>query len=50
MKQPASAMPPTTFSQMSVYCLACRQLPNVQMPAIGTTESSIPNATITRIW
>lgn len=49
MTQPSNTIPPTTFDQMSVYAFACFQFPNVQNPAIGTTENSIPNTTISLI-
>ena len=49
MNEAAKTIPPTTFDQMSVYALACFQFPNVQKPAIGTTENSSPNTTINLI-
>lgn len=48
MTQAARIIPPTTFDQMSVYALACFQLPNVQTPASGTTLNSISAATVKR--
>lgn len=42
MTQPIRTIPPTIFDQMSVYALACFQLPNVHIPTSGTTASSAP--------
>ena len=49
MKKATRVIPPTTFDQMSVYAFACFQFPNVQSPAIGTAENSIPKTTINLI-
>lgn len=49
MTQAARIIPATTFDQMSVYAMACFQLPKVQTPAIGTTANSMSAATGNRI-
>lgn len=49
MTQPMNTMPTYTRNQRREYSHACRQLPNVQIPASGTTANKMPNTTTSRI-
>ena len=49
MTQPMKTIPMNIANHCLVYAHACRQLPNVQMPASGTTANKMPNTTTSRI-
>lgn len=49
MTQPMNTMPMKIENHCLVYSQACRQLPNVQMPASGMTANKMPNTTTSRI-
>lgn len=49
MTQPANTIPIYTRNHRREYSHACRQFPNVQTPASGTTANKMPNTTTSLI-